>query len=97
MRKVSALIVDGVRKLKAMTEEATKQLKTVAAREIREAQAVGQEVRREFNNFSTQLDSLTKRVFEIGQEFERKKEELQKYEGVKEALDSHALESEAGK
>jgi len=94
---IDALIVDGVRKLKAMTEEATKQLKTVAAREIREAQAVGQEVRREFNNFSTQLDSLTKRVFEIGQEFERKKEELQKYEGVKEALDSHALESEAGK
>ena len=94
---IDALKVAGVRELKAMTEEATKQLKAVAAREISETQAVGQEVRTEFNNYSTQLDSLTKRVFEIGQEFERKKEELQKYEGVKEALESHALESEAGK
>ncbi len=94
---IDALKVAGVRELKAMTEEATKQLKTVAAREIRETQAVGQEVRREFNNYFTQLDSLTKRAFEIGQEFERIKEELQKYEGVKEALESHALESEAGK
>jgi chromosome segregation ATPase len=95
--EIDALKVAGVRELKAMTEEAKKQLKALAAREIRETQAVGQEVRREFNNFSTQLDSLTKRVFEIGQEFERKKEELQKYEEVKEALESHALESEAGK
>jgi chromosome segregation ATPase len=95
--EIDALKVAGVRELKAMTEEAKKQLKAVAAREIRETQAVGQEVRREFNNLSTQLDSLTKRAFEIGQEFERKKEELQKYEEVKEALESHALESEAGK
>ena len=94
---IDALKVAGVRELKAMTEEATKQLKAVAAREIKEAQAVGQEVRREFNNYFTQLDSLTKRVFEIGQEFERKEEELQKYGGVKEVLDSHAQESEAGK
>jgi hypothetical protein len=94
---IDALKVAGLRELKAMTEEAKKQLKAVAAREIRETRAVGQKVRKEFKNYFTQLDSLTKRVFEIGQRFEKIKKELQKYEGVKEALESHAQESEPGK
>ena len=74
-----------------MTEEATKQLKAVATSEIRETQAVGREVRSEFDNFFAQLDALAKKVFEIGQEFERIKEKLKKYKGVKEALESHAV------
>lgn len=94
---IDVLRLAGVKELKAMTEEATKQLKAVAAREIRETQAVGQEVRSEFSNFFAQLDALVKKVFEIGQEFERIKEELQKYEGVKEALESHTVASEAEK
>ena len=94
---IDALKVAGVKELKAMTEAVGKQLKVVAASEIRETQAVGQEVRSEFSKFFAQLDALVKKVFEIGQEFERIKEELQKYEGVKEALESHALASEAEK
>ena len=88
---IDAIRLAGVKELKAMTEEATKQLKAVAAREIRETQAVGREVRSEFSNFFAQLDALAKKVFEIGQEFERIKEKLKKYEGVKEALESHAV------
>ena len=94
---IDALKIAGVRELKAMTEEATKQLKAVAAREIRETQAVGREVRSEFSNFFAQLDALAKKVFEIGQEFERIRQKLQKYEGVKDTLESHAAASEAEK
>jgi len=94
---IDAIRLAGVKELKAMTEEATKQLKAVAAREIRETQAVGREVRSEFSNFFAQLDALAKKVFEIGQEFERIRQKLQKYEGVKDALESHAAASEAEK
>jgi len=94
---IDALKVAGVKELKAMTEAVGKQLKVVAASEIRETQAVGQEVRSEFSNFFAQLDALVKKVFEIGQEFERIKAELQKYEGVTNALESHAGATEAAK
>ena len=94
---IDALKVAGVKELKAMTEAVGKQLKVVAASEIRETQAVGQEVRSEFSKFFAQLDALVKKVFEIGQEFERIRQELQKYEGVKEALESRAVASEAEK
>ena len=94
---IDAIRLAGVKELKAMTEEATKQLKAVAAREIRETQTVGREVRSEFSNFFAQLDALAKKVFEIGQEFERIGQKLQKYEGVKDALESHAAASEAEK
>jgi DNA repair exonuclease SbcCD ATPase subunit len=92
---IDVLKVAGVKELKAMTKEATKQLKVMAASEIRETQAVGQEVRSEFSNFFAQLDALVKKVFEIGQEFERIRRELQKYEGVKNVLESHVAASEA--
>jgi chromosome segregation ATPase len=92
---IDALRVAGVKELKAMSGEATKQLKVIAASEIRETQAVGQEVRSEFSNFFAQLDALVRKVFEIGQEFERTRQKLQKYEGVKAALESHAAASEA--
>ncbi len=94
---IDALKVAGVKELKAITEAVEKQLKTVAAREIKEAQAVGQEVRGEIGNYFTQLDALAEKVFEIGQRYERLSRELQKYGPVKDALESHTVASEAAK
>jgi chromosome segregation ATPase len=87
----------GIKKLEVMTEAGTKQLKTLADREIAEIQAVGQEVRKELNDFFIRLDTLIEKVFEIGQKFERIRRELQKYEGVKDVLESHADSSEEEK
>jgi len=92
---IDALKEAGVKELKVMTEEGTKQLKTLASREINEIRGVGQEVRKEFSDFFNRLDALVKKVFEIGEEFERTRQELQKYEGVKNVLESHAAASEA--
>ncbi len=92
---IDALKVAGVKELEVMTKEATKQLQAVAASEIRETQAVGQEVRGEFSSFFAQLDTLVKKVFEMGQEFERMRQGLQKYEGVKEVFESHTVATEA--
>ena len=92
---IEALKVAGVKQLKAMTEETTKRMKALAATEIREIRAVGQEVRSEFSNFLAQLDALAEKVLEIGQEFERTRQELQKYEDLKDVLESHAAASEA--
>jgi len=94
---IDTLKVASVNELKAVTEEAAKQLKAVAASEIREIQAIGQKVGGEFSNFLAQLDALVKKVFELGQEFERMNADLQKYEGVKDVVESHKIESEAGK
>jgi len=78
----------GVKQLKAMTEEARKQMKTLANREKNEIRGVGQEVRNEFN-------ALAEKVFEVGQKYENTRQELQKYEGLKDVLESHAAASEA--
>ena len=94
---IDALKVAGVKELKAMTEAAEKQLKAVAASEIKEARTVGQEVRREFATFFTQLDKLSEKAVHLGQELEKSKQELQKYEGVKEVLESHAVAMEEAK
>jgi len=79
----------------ALKEAGVKQLTTLANREKNEIRGVGQEVRNEFNDFFNRLDALVKKVFEIGEEFERTRQELQKYEGLKTALESHAAASEA--
>lgn len=84
---IDALKTAGVKQLKAMTEAAEKQLKVVAAREIEETRAVGQEVRSEFSNYFAHVDQLVKDAFQIGQKFERLKKKLRKYEGVKDALE----------
>jgi len=91
---IDALKVAGVKEVKTMTEATEKQLKAVAASEIREAQAVGQEVRSEFANYFTQLDKLLEKAIHLGQELERSKQELQKYEAVKDTLQSHVAASE---
>jgi len=92
---IDVLKVTGVKELKAMAEEATKQMKALAATEIREIRAVGQEVRAELIDYLTRLDTSNQKVFDIGQEFERIRQELQKYESVKDILESHAAGPEA--
>ena len=92
---IDALKEAGLKQLKAMTEEARKQMETLANREKNEIRGVGQEVRNEFNDFFNQLDALAEKVFKMGQEFERRMRELQKYEGVRDVLESHEAASEA--
>ena len=91
---IDALKVAGVKEIKAITEATEKQLKAVAASEIGETRAVGQEVRKEFGNLFAQLDQLLEKVFQLGQKWEGINQEFQKYEGVKNALESHATTSE---
>lgn len=91
---IESLKVVGIKELKAMTEATEKQLKAVAASEIREAQALGQEVRSEFANYFTQLDKLLEKAVHLGQELEKSKQRLQKYEAVKGTLESHVAASE---
>ena len=95
--RIDALKVAGVKQLEAMTEATEKQLKAVAASEIKEAQDVAQKIRSEFATFLTQLDSLSEKAVHLGEEIERSKQELQKYERVKDALESHAVAAETEK
>ena len=83
----------GVKQLKAMAEEGTKQLKTLANREMNEIRGVGQEVRNQFNDFFNRLCALIKKVFEVGQKFEKTRQELQKYEDLKDILEAHTASS----
>jgi len=92
---IDALREAEVKQLKAMTEETTKQMKALAATEINEIRGAGQEVRNELNDFFNRLDALAEKVFEIGEEYENTRQELQKYEGLKDVLESHAAASEA--
>jgi chromosome segregation ATPase len=95
--RIDALKVAGVKQLEAMTEATEKQLRAVAASEIKEAQDVAQKIRSEFATFLTQLDSLSEKAVHLGEEIERSKQELQKYERVKDALESHAVAAETEK
>lgn len=67
----------------------------MAASEIKEAQDVAREIRGEFATFLTQLDKLSEKAVHLGEEIERSKQKLEKYEGVKAALESHAITAEA--
>jgi len=92
---IDALKEAGVKQLKAMTEEGIKQLKTLANREKNEIRGVGQEVRAELIDYLTRLDTSNQKIFDIGQEFERIRQELQKYESLKDVLRSYAAAPEA--
>jgi len=95
--RIDALKVAGVKQLEAMTEAAERQLKAVAANEIKETQDVAREIRSEFATFLTQLDKLLEKAVHLGQELERSKQEMQRYEGVKNTLESHAVAMEEAK
>lgn len=94
---IDALKEAGNKELKAMTEAGTKQLKALNENVKTEIREAGQEGRKEFNDFLIRLDALIEKVFEIGQKFEGIRRELQKYEGVKDVLESHAASSEEEK
>jgi len=95
--RIDALKVAGVKQLEAMTEAMERQLKAVAASEIKEAQDVAREIRSEFTTFLAQLDRLSEKAVHLGEELERSKQELQKYEKVKDTLESHAVAAETEK
>jgi len=95
--RIDALKVAGVKQLEAMAEETQKQLKAVAAFEIKQTQDVAREIRSGFATFLTQLDGLSEKAVHLGQELARSEQKLQKYEGVKAALDSHAVAAEEAK
>jgi len=92
---IDALRVAGIKELKAMTEETTRQMKALATTEKNEIRGVGQEVRAELIDYLTRLDTSNQKIFDIGQEFERIRQELQKYESLKDVLGSHAAAPEA--
>lgn len=95
--RIDALKVAGVKQLEAMTEATTKQLKAAAASEIKEAQDLVREIRSVFATLLTQLDRLSEKAVHLGEEIERSKQEIQKCEGIKAALESHAVAAEAEK
>lgn len=94
---IDALKVAGIKELKAMNEAVEKELKAAAASDIGAIQAVGQEAGNQLNVYFAQIDQLLEKVFQAGQEFEKRRPELQKYERVKDALQSHTTASEAKK
>jgi chromosome segregation ATPase len=91
---IEAIKTAGIKELEVMTEAAKKQLETLTTTEINEIRELGQEVRAELTDDLSRIDTLNQKVFEIGQELERKRQELLKYENVKDILESHAAASE---
>lgn len=94
---IEALKVAGVKEVKAMAEAAEKQVKAAAAKDTKEIRAMSQEARSEFSSYLAQIDQMLQNVFQAGQKFERLSEELEKYQGVKDVLESHASASETEK
>jgi len=92
---IEALREAGLKEVKATTEAIEKQLKALVTKEIGEIQAVGREVRGQFNSRFAQYDELLEGISQASQKLERLKQELQKYEALKETLQSHAVTSEA--
>jgi len=75
---IDALKAAGVKELKAMSEATEKQVKAVAASEIREAQVVGQEVRKGLNDLFAQVDALGEKAIEVGRTVGSVQEQLKK-------------------
>ena len=94
---IDALKVSWIKELEVMTGEAVKQIKTLVDMEVSAIRTVGQEFRLEFSDFLTRLQTSGQKVFEMGQEYERMRQKLQKYESVKDALESHLDASEGEK
>jgi chromosome segregation ATPase len=82
------------RVIEVQKEAGIKELRAVAAAQIREIRSVSQEARSQFRSITSRLDASFEKVFELGQKCERVRQELQKYEGVKDILESHSASSE---
>ena len=91
---IDTLRVAGLEQVKAMTDEAMKQLKAQVASEVKEIQAVGQNAKSQFDDCLTQLNVLTERAYELGEKIGQMGTHLQKYEAVKDVLECHAGASE---
>jgi chromosome segregation ATPase len=91
---IEAIKTAGIEELKVMTNEAKKRLEDLTTTEVNAIRELGQEVRAELTDDLTRIDTLNQKFFEIGQEFERKQQELRKYERVKGILESHIAASE---
>lgn len=94
---IDAIKAVGIQELKKMTQEAEKQLKATVLSELKEIHAAGREAMEQFNDYSNKVDRLVENAFQTGQKFERMKQELQKYDAVKEVLESHVVATEAAK
>jgi len=92
LKKEKAEIVGAIEALK---EAGVKQLNTLANREMNEIRAVGQKGEEVFSDFFARFDALAEKVFDVGQEYERTRQELRRYEGVRDVLESHAAALEA--
>jgi len=95
--EIDALRVAGLKELKAMTEATEKQLKGVAASEIKEIQAVGQSAKSQLDDYLTELNIVTKRAYQLGEKIGQMGMHLEKYEAVRDILESHAVASETAK
>jgi DNA repair exonuclease SbcCD ATPase subunit len=70
-----------------------KELKDVAAAETREIRAIGQEIRGQFHKYLAEVDQMADKAFQMGQKLEGLKQEMQRYEKIKDVLESHAVAS----
>jgi chromosome segregation ATPase len=75
---INALRAAGVKELKGMTEAAGKELKALAATQIRETQVVGREVRKGLDNLFAQIDALGAKAIEVGRTVGIVEEQLRK-------------------
>jgi chromosome segregation ATPase len=91
---IDALKKATVKELKEITEQTLRQVKEASAEERKEVRTVELEAKEGLSQLLTQIDALAEKTFEIGREYERISQDLQKYDGVKEALESHLLASE---
>ena len=94
---IDTLTSAGLKTLQSTAAEIKKQIKAVAEAEVCQIKEVGQEFRKELIDYQERIDDSMTRVFQSGQEFERTRQELRKYEGLKDVLESHKAESEREK
>ncbi len=94
---IDAIRVAGVKQLETIAEAAKKQLEAMSADGVERIRAVGQKIGGELGSFLDQLDSSFDRVFETGRIYETMKQNMQKYQPLKDALESHRDVSEQPK
>ena len=94
---IDALKVAGLEQVRAMTDEATKQLKAQVAKEVKEIQVVGQSAKSQLDDYLTQLNIVTERAYQLGEKIGQMRMHLEKYEAVRDILESHAVASETAK
>jgi chromosome segregation ATPase len=95
--EIDALKTAALEEIKATNNDIEKQRKTLAKDVIQEIRSVGEEARAEIKDYVIRFENSFQKAFEAGRECERTNQKLQKYEGVRNVLESHAAASEGGK